>query len=300
MLTKFLNIIKPSAKVPTFKEYGKYILEITNQNRNKFSQKEELQRFKTLCKTFGDMQVTEIKPSLIQQWQNDSTFSAKTIMGYRSTLNIILKMAYHDELINRNPMEVVKAPRVKKKRVQVFTMDEVKLLISESKGQFSNILRFNFFQGLRGSELISLKWSNIDFENNLITVSTRIRQGDEDETKSKQTRVIDLLPPARKALINQYELIDEDDYIFKTQYGEPYKTPETLTVQLKRLCKKVGIEERTFHVTRKTCNTMYKQLGFNQDWILHQMGHVDNEVNHTHYTGKIKIDFYENALISGF
>jgi len=279
-------------RIPTFREYGFYILEITSSNRNKFSQKENLQRFETLCKTFGDMPINSIKSSTLLAWQNSSNFAPKTIMNYRSTLNVILKMAYHDEIINRNPLEVVKAPRKKQVVVKTFSMVEVRLLLSESKGQFKNILQFNFFQGLRGSELIALKWKDIDFKNNTIRIATRIRAGEVDQTKSKRVRVIDLLPHARKALTYQYqEDSKEDDYIFKTQYNKPYKTPETLTVQLKRLCANLNIEERTFHDTRKTCNTIYKQLNFNNDWILHQIGHLDDTVNHEHYTGNISVDF---------
>lgn len=293
-MLKFFKKYFGTEKVPTFKEYGLYILDITSSNRSKFTQKEELQKFNRLCETFGDFPVNLIKPSLLMDWQNSSKFAPKTIMNYRGTLNIILKMAYHDELISRNPLEVVKPPRKKPIVVKVFSMDEVRLLLSESKGQFKNILQFNFFQGLRGSELIALKWRDIDFKNNTIRIATRIREGQVDETKSKRVRVIDLLPHAKKALIYQYqEDSKEDDYIFKTQYNQPYKNPDTLTVQLKRLCEKLNIEKRTFHDTRKTCNTLYKQLNFNNDWILHQIGHLDDTVNHEHYTGNISVDFSE-------
>ncbi len=54
-----------SSAVITFREYGLLILEITKNNRNEFSQKEETQRFNRLCETFGDMYISDIKASHI-------------------------------------------------------------------------------------------------------------------------------------------------------------------------------------------------------------------------------------------
>ena len=55
------------------------VLEITKNNRNEFSQREETQRFNRLCKTFGDMNIADIKASHVVKWQNDCGFAPKTI-----------------------------------------------------------------------------------------------------------------------------------------------------------------------------------------------------------------------------
>jgi integrase len=275
----------------SFRDYGKEVMEITSSNRNKFSQKEETQRFNSLCETFGEMNIADIRPSTIIKWQNESPLAPKTICNYRGVLNIVLHMAYCDDLIAKNPLTMVKAPRIIRKEVEIFTEDEMKLLIENAQPQLKNILQFNFFQGLRGSEVIALRWSNVDFMTKKLTVSRRVRDGDEDQTKSKTIRVIDLLPQSIEALKRQQRLTGlKSEFIFLTQFHKPYKSHDTLTVQLKALCKDVGIKERTIHVTRKTCNTLYKQYGLSNDWILHQIGHMDDEVNRNHYTGKIQVD----------
>lgn len=284
----------PLSALITFKDYGEMVLDVTSDNRNEFSQREETQRFNKLCETFGDVDISDISVSSVLRWQKDSKFSPKTIRNYRSIFGQIMKMALYDELINKNPLEFAKAPKKVKKEVSIFSEDEVRLLISKTDGQFKNVLQFNFFQGLRGSELIALRWSNVDFKNNLITVDTRIREGIEDETKSKTVRVLDILPQANEALIRQRRLTGiKDDYIFVTQYSKPYRTPDTLTVKLKTVCDDLGIKRRPFHDTRKTCNTLYKQYGMNNDWVLSQLGHVEDGVNREFYTGRIVPDFSE-------
>lgn len=280
-----------SQQTMSFEEYGTYILDITKNNRNEFSQREVLQQFKKLCNTFGKYDLTQIKASHIMKWQNECGFAPKTIQNYRGTLNLILKMALYDEIITKNPLEVVKPPKKEHKEVFIFNQDDMRLLINKSQGQFKNILMFNFFAGLRGSELIALRWNDIDFNSNTIRIDTRIRDGVEDVTKSKRVRIIDMLPQAKKALKQQRLLTGlKDDYVFVTQYGTPYKTPKVITELLKQLCIDCGIKVGTMHTIRKSCNTLLKQYGMPQDWILDQLGHVEDGVNREYYTGKIKPD----------
>lgn len=276
---------------PTFREYGFIVLEVTKNNRNSFTQKEEIQRFNRLCNTFGDMQISDIKALHVTKWQNDCGYAPKTVRNYRSIFNLILEMAHYDDIITKNPLKFVKPPKKVYKEVYVFSKENIKLLLEKSEGQFRNMLMFNFFAGLRGSELIALRWNDIDFDSDTIRISTRIRDGIEDVTKSKRVRIIDMLPQSRRALKNQRLFTGlKDDYIFVTQYGKGYTTPEGLTVILKELCSTCGIKIGTMHTIRKSCNTLLKQYGMPQDWILDQLGHVEDGVNREYYTGKLKPD----------
>lgn len=293
---EFLNLYqnkfgKVSQNLISFREYGSMIIEITKNNRNQFSQKEELQRFNKLCETFGEMDITDIRASHIVKWQNDCGFAPKTIKNYRGTMNLVLDMALCDEIITKNPLKFVKAPKKQHKPVEIFTQDEMQILISNAPGQLKNILMFTLFTGLRGSELIALRWHDIDFNSESITVDTRIREGVEDVTKSKRVRIIDMLPQAKEALKKQQLRTGmKNDFVFLTQYGTPYVKPSNISEAIKRLCDEYNIKEGTLHTLRKSCNTLMKQYGMPQDWILDQLGHIEDDVNREHYTGKIKPD----------
>ena len=51
-----------------------------------------------------------------------------------------------------------------------------------------------------------------------------------------------------------------------------------------------GIKVGTMRTVRKSCNTLFKQFGMSQDWILDQLAHLADNVNREHYTEKIKPD----------
>ena len=115
-------------------------------------------------------------------------------------------MALCDDLITKNPLKFVKVPKLLHKPVRVFSEEEMELLIKKSTGQFKNIITLFYFCGFRVSELIALRYNDIDYQNDTIRIDSRIRKGDEDVPKSKKTRVIDMLPQAKKALKSQWEL----------------------------------------------------------------------------------------------
>jgi len=237
------------------------------------------------------MNLTDIKVSHIVKWQNDCAFASKTIRNYRGTLNIVLEMAVCDDIIIKNPLRFIKAPKKDYKKVEIFRQDEMAVLINKATGQLKNILLFTLFTGLRGSELIALRWKNIDFNTETITVDTRIREGVEDVTKSKRVRIIDMLPQAKEALKKQQLRTGlKNDFIFVTQHGKPYIKPSNISEAIKSLCKQCNIKEGTLQTLRRSCNTLMKQYGMPNDWILDQLGHMDDIVNREHYTGKIKPD----------
>jgi len=281
----------PSITEENFRTYGLHILENTKNYRNLFSQREELSRFRKLCRTFGPMLLGDIKASHILKWQNNFNMAPKTVINYRGTLNIIFKYAVYDELMSSNPLSVVRAPKVIRKEVQVFKEREIMLLLKYTTGQLHNIIQFVAFKGVRAGELIALRWSDIDFEEDTISISKRIREGNEDIPKSKRNRVLDMLPQAKEALTRQAQLTKKrSEYIFTTRFGKPYKRSNKISAAIRRVCKKVHINGGTLHTLRRSCNTLYKQYGLPNDWILDQLGHMQDDVNRRHYTGKIKPD----------
>jgi len=95
----------------TFAVYGYKILTNTHMNRNIFTQKDWERKFEVLCRTFGSMQLSHIKASDILIWQNQTNLQAKTIINYRSVLNIVFKFAVYDGIMPHNPLSVVPAPK---------------------------------------------------------------------------------------------------------------------------------------------------------------------------------------------
>ncbi len=274
----------------SFKDYGKYVLDITSSNRSVFSQKEYLQKFNKLCEYF-ECEIIDIKTSSLMAWQNSLKLAPKTIIGYRSIINIILETALADDIIYKNPLKYVTAPKVKRVLPDVYRLDEVNILLSNTRGQFKHLLELAFFSGMRPSEIIALKWKHIDFNNDVIKVFERIRDGHIGLPKGDKIRIIDLLPRAKRSLELQLPLTCTNEYVFVTQYNESYKNANVLDTLFKNLCTKSNLRVGRFYDTKKFFCTFAEENINNETWLTQQVGHEDIQVTRKHYIGKIKIDF---------
>lgn len=283
----------------TLEQYGEMVLRLTSQNRRNITQDHVEKLFKSVCNftakgskiRFGDMRINEIKPTDIMIWQKECGYSSQSVKTYRMYLNMVLKTALNDDLIKKNPVSLVMLPKKETVHVKVFYSDsDIKTLINTAEGQFKNYVQLCSFTGLRGSEMIALRWSDIDFKSGKIIVDSRIYQGNEDKTKSGKIRIVPMFKQAREALINQQKRTGLSEFVFLDVNGNRYYGSPSLTKMFKRLCKNAKVEVGSIHDLRRSFNTMLKQYGYPIDWILDVMGHMDDAVNRNHYTGNIKVD----------
>ena len=281
----------------TLREYGKMILELTSNNRKKNVQVHAERVFRLICnfkimgKLFGDMILNEIKPTHIMVWQKDCGLASQTIASYRVYLNMVLQAAMNDDIIRKNPVPLVKLPkRVPVRKKNFYNEDEIKNIIGLAKGQLKNYIQLACFTGLRGSELIALRWDDIDFDKNVIRVDTRIVGGEEDTTKSGKTRFVPIFKQALEAISKQRIFSGLREFVFIAHHGGSLYDSDTMNNAFKRLLIKHKMESGTIHDLRRSFNTLLKQYGYPTDWILDIMGHMDDKVNRNHYTGTLIVD----------
>lgn len=293
--SEFDKLHAPEKRISVnFNEYAKYVIASTKFNRSENSQKEYLQKLDKLIEFFKKQDVTTIKYSDLSQWQNymiSKGFKAKTIIGYRTVLNIVLQHAYLDEIIERNPMEKLKAPKIIKELPHAYSVGDIKKIVEHSVGQFANLVLFAFYSGMRPGEIIALEWNDINLETNTIRVTKRIRDGKLDLPKGYKARVIDLLPNAKQALLKQQIHTGLKKNVFVTQYGKPYNTPETLDTTFKKVCARAGVKVDRFYNTKHTFVTMMLENNMNETWLTQQLGHTNIDVTRKHYASKIKPNF---------
>jgi integrase len=282
----------------TLREYGNLVLSLTSDNRRGYVQNTVKGIFRRICdfkmvdkKKFGELLISDIRSMHIMKWQKECGLSSQTIATNRAYLNIVLQTAMNDDLIRKNPVPLVRLPRRVAVRERIFfSEDEIKQIIGAAKGHLKNYIQVACFTGMRGSELIGLKWDDIDFEKEIVRVDTRIVCGVEDETKSRKIRYIPMFQQTKEALQRQRQFSGLREYVFIKSNGDHYSTPEILRESFQKLLLDNKIRRGTVHDLRRSFNTMLKQHGYPEDWILDIMGHMDNDVNRNHYTGKLTVD----------
>jgi integrase len=141
------------------------------------------------------------------------------------------------------------------------------------------LIQFAFWSGLRTSELIALRWQDVDLDHNRIFIRQAKVRGHIKGTKtSAGSREVSLQPQAKKALINQQPHTRKiDDIVFHdSRNSQPWKNDQAIrkVVWIPEL-KRADLKYRNPYQTRHTFASTLLSRGENPLWVAQQMGHKD-------------------------
>jgi len=249
-----------------FVYYSKLYLDF-KKHELKFS---TLDKYKNIIRdrinpVFGELDITTIKPSDIKKWlYSIDDVGGKSKRIYLSILSGIIQESLYDEVIERNPVKLVRLPKLDTPRIKPFSADEVKKIMDfTTNDNYRFYLAIAFYTGMRSGEIIGLKKSDINFQDNFIRVQrTRSRFGESTPKTKYSIRdipIIKLLLPYIQELYN----LHDNEYLFVTQYNKPYKTTNVFQEQFwKPSLIELGIDYRRPYNCRHTyaTNMLYNNL----------------------------------------
>lgn len=130
-----------------------------------------------IVKHLGTFEVSKLNAVIIQRFctdimQKDET-KASTVNQYCSILRLILDMAVQERVINTNPMQGFKRLKVDETSKRILTNEEIRLILNESvlpMGWDRMAILIGMFTGIRLMDVMTLKWSCIDFHNSVLTI----------------------------------------------------------------------------------------------------------------------------------
>ena len=150
-----------------------------------------------------------------------------------------------------------------------------------------NLIQYNFWAGLRISELIALKWSDIDFKNGLVNVERARVETTLKTTKTKSgVRKVLLLKPAKEALENQLLLTasNSNEFVFHDlKTNKEWSSSTWLSRQWALILKQANVKYRNPYQMRHTYASTLLSNGENIFWLATQMGHENTKMIIQHY-----------------
>jgi len=177
--------------------------------------------------------------------------SPATVSRHIASMKAFLLFLLRNGFISKDPSERIRAPKVVKKPPQV--LDEKKILellkqpdISTSKGiRDRAMLELLYATGIKVSELINMKTSEVNLNGNYITCC------------DKQERIIPFGSAAKKAIKDYLDIRDKifnkknTDYLFLNSHGDQL-TRQGFWKILKEYAKKAGIEDINPNIIRNS------------------------------------------------
>jgi integrase len=218
----------------------------------------------------------------------DCELSPRTVQYIHVTLHKALKQAVMDGLIPRNIADAVKAPQAHKIEVTPLTPAEVKVLLSAASGDRLETLYITAIHtGLRRSELLGLKWTDIDLDARTLSVQ---RSLDRDGTfnppkRNKSRRTVKLTAQAAEALkghrarqneerLQLGSLWEDWGLVFPNRSGKPMNADYLYHRGFRPLLERAELSGFTFHSLRHTCATLLLSKNVNPKIVSEMLGHA--------------------------
>ncbi|CZP18476.1 tyrosine-type recombinase/integrase [Legionella pneumophila] len=242
-----------------------------------------------LLPMFDKVEVQDLQPAILRKWIRGLNCTTKTAANILTPLRAVIEQALVDQYIKENPLNSIIVDKLLNKETKKsdykpdpFSVDEINAILNESEGQVRLLFQFAFFTGLRVSELIGLRWDDVDWQNQIIHVEETIVYKEAKGPKTEAgVRDVLLLPPALEALEQQkqYTFSQKGRVFHNPQTNKPWETSQQIRrTQWMHILKRAGIRYRNTYQTRHTYASMMLSQGENIMWVSKQLGHVDVEM----------------------
>ena len=192
----------------------------------------------------------------------------------RRLLSSMFSFAMRRDLISENPVAAVKP---NKERVRKRTLSEVEATrLIDAINSFPNIFYRTLFMlylhlGTRKTELVSIKWSDIDFSGERLALR---------KTKNKEVNFRPL-PPAVLKLFNELPREVGGEWVFPSIIpGRHLTNPDRAWVAVRKTAK---LEDVTLHDLRRTLATWAAARGEQTRTISELLNHASEQTTNKHY-----------------
>ena len=258
---KFLDI-KKKEKI-RFKDFAEEFLNLYSKP-NKKSWKSDEYNLKKLESVFRGKYLYSITVKDIEKFKSDrlKEVSPSTVNRELATLKTLLTKAVCWGRVHENVCKHVKFLKEPKGRLRFLESEGIIKLLSNCDNRLRPIVVLALNTGMRKGEILNLKWHDVDFRQNIITLL---------DTKNGEIREVYINEQVKTALI-QVKKHPESSYIFCNDKGNPYRD---IRKSFFTVLKKSGINSFRFHDLRHTFASQLVMSGVDINTVRELLGHKD-------------------------
>lgn len=280
---KLFNLEPLSYSLPS-EEGIKHLEKFTYWLKSKRYSENTIKTYTDALKSFlifyNTKELSAITNEDIVNYNNDYIIKNKLSHSYQNQIVNAIKLYF--KTIQNISIELDKIHRPKREKIlpNVLSKEEVKQILEAHVNiKHRAMLSLIYSCGLRRSELIHLKSTDIDSKRNIVLIR---------QSKGKKDRIAPLSPKILDLLRDYYKMYKPKVYLFEGKTAEQY-SEQSLQSVLKQALKKVNISKPvTLHWLRHSYATHLLESGTDLRYIQELLGHNSSKTTeiYTHVSTK--------------
>lgn len=246
----------------------------------------------------GNIPLTLLRPEHLQKHYtaklNDG-FSATTVRYHHAVLHVALQTAVKWRLVSRNVADAVDPPRARRTEMQTWDEEDITRFLELAKDTPYYALFYTaLFTGMRRSELLALRWQDVDFIFSQICINRSLHQLRDGsyiftQPKSSKSRRTIALPPSAVLILKEHrenqrlertmlqKPLTDDDLVFSTPEGKPLR-PNTVTRAWTVLAARCGLKIIRLHDARHSHASLMLKQGIHPKIVQERLGHSSIQI----------------------
>ncbi|MBY3620371.1 tyrosine-type recombinase/integrase [Acinetobacter sp. CUI P1] len=280
---------------PSKLSYGLYITDWMNNRKHNLSNQTfsmmNLNIHKHILPSLGDILLTEIRATTIARFISElreKGLADSTVKRIYSIVNTSLHDAEKLELINKNYAGIVEKPKVQRKDITVWSVEEVTRFLDVGRlDRLYIAFHLAITTGMRQGEILGLRWQDVDFNNGVISVRQTLSHDGKILVAGAKTassvRTIAIDPQTVEVLRKQRMFIYKEklslgaqykdyDLVVCTALGTPV-SPRNLMRTYYRIIEQNELNHITFHDLRHTHASLMLRQNIHPKVVSERLGH---------------------------
>lgn len=259
---------------------------------------------KRIYPRFENINAVDVTSYMVQDFvaTMGEKYKSKTIRNTVSLLSSAYDNAVRLGQLEKNPCKLVTLPKMERAEIDLFDNEDIRKFLSVLKDEridFVVAYELALFCGMRRSEILGLKESDINIPFKCVTISkTRhhidgedVVQGTKTEQSHRTLAIPDFVIEDIKIAIETHNSVkyEHSDYLIQDGFGKPL-LPTTLTQHLPRIEAKAGLPNVSLHDLRHTFASMLNNAHVDIAMISRELGHSNINVTlgvYTHVFGNV-------------
>lgn len=244
---------------------------------------------------WGEHRLGDVRTVHVENWLRGLSLANATKAKIRNVMHVIFAHACRHEWWEKNPISLVRQSAKRQKLPDVLELEELKKLLAELENPARVLVFLTAATGLRVSEALGLKWSDVDFSAGQILLSRAVVRQHEGHMKTeaslKPVPIDGALLDALRDWSRQAPYRQPSDWVFASpdMDGEQPYWPETmLKCYVHPAAKSVGITKVLgWHSFRRTFATLLRGGAEDLKTVQELMRHANS---------RLTLDMYAQAL----